>query len=115
MQWITNSQPKDARYFTQSGIEFWDDYEMTNQWHTIQTIGTNDYQAACVFSNYFVKFIFDGKTNKDELASTLLPLEKVPMRIIAHVQDLIFFYTNGIGIAPYIVVPTNWNYGNVPL
>lgn len=80
----TNYPPclSDGRYFTQSGIEFWDDFEITNEWHTIATQGTNDYQAAVVYSNYFVKIIFEDRTNKVQLSSTLLPLKKVPMRII---------------------------------
>ena len=83
-----NYNPFDGRYFTQSGIEFWDDFEITNEWHTIATQGTNDYQAAVVYSNYFVNIIFEDRTNKVQLSSTLLLLEKVPMRTVLHERHL---------------------------
>lgn len=84
---LSNTNASCGHYFTTSGIEFWDDFEITNEWHTVTTQGTNDYQAAVVYSNYFVKIVFDEKTNKVELSSTLLPLEKVPMRIVQHIPD----------------------------
>lgn len=74
----------DARYYTKTGIEFWDDWEITNRWVTIQTVGTNDYQAAVVVSNYFTMQIFDGITNRVELSTSNLPLAYVPMRIVPH-------------------------------
>lgn len=96
-----NYNPFDGRYFTQSGIEFWDDFEITNEWHTIATQGTNDYQAAVVYWNYFVKIIFEDRTNKVQLNSTLLPLEKVPMRCVLHVNQVIINDGGGSWAIPY--------------
>jgi hypothetical protein len=106
-----------SHYFTKSGIEFWDDFEITNEWHTISRQGTNDYQASVVYSNYFVKIIFEDRTNKVQLSSTLLPLEKVPMRTIPHVNQIIISApnTNTFPWLMYLygVDPTNhFLYGN---
>lgn len=87
-----------SHYFTVTGLEFWDDFEITNEWHTIATQGTNDYQAAVVYSNYFVKIIFEDRTNKVQLSSTLLPLDKVPMRIVP--APIIYHSTNQIIVQP---------------
>jgi hypothetical protein len=103
---INDNGHSQERYYTKSGIRFWDDWEVTNQWHTICTVGTNDYQAAVVVSNYFTMQVWEGRTNRVELLSSNLPLAIVPMRIVPS-QTI---YATGDGTIGTILGWTNFNF-----